>query len=74
MKKQSVVDYLQDEILKDRLVKAKSIKEWNDVFDKARNLYEETIKSAYRAGSIPTNGFPEKLSAEEYYNKKYKNN
>lgn len=39
--KQTAVDYLQDEILQDRMIKAKSIKEWNDVISKAKEMEEK---------------------------------
>ena len=68
--KQTAVDFLQDEILKDRMIKAKSIKEWNDVIDKARDMFQRQIIEAYATGSNDRL----KSVINDYYNETYGSN
>lgn len=67
--KQTAVNYLQDEILKDRMIKAKSIKEWNDVISKAREMEKQQIIDAHKDGAMFEMD-ADKI-ANEYYNKTY---
>lgn len=68
----TAVDYLQDEILQDRMIKAKSIKEWNDVISKAREMEKQQIEDAYIDGSnMYRNAEWEKPVAEDYYKFKF---
>jgi hypothetical protein len=52
MSKQTATDYLIQEIKNDSLVQAKSTKEWNEVFQKAKQMECEQIVDAHITGYI----------------------
>lgn len=68
---QTAVDYLQDEILHDRTIKAKSIKEWNDVISKAKEMEKQQIIDANLIGLITSLETKASKQATEYYNETY---
>lgn len=47
MKKQTAVDYLQDAIISDRIIKAKTLSEWNETIKKAKDMEKGQIEKAY---------------------------
>jgi hypothetical protein len=49
-KKQTAVQYLIEEIKNDSLLQAKSTEEWNEVFQKAKEMEREQIEKSYTSG------------------------
>jgi hypothetical protein len=75
MSKQTATDYLIQEIKNDALVQAKSTKEWNEVFQKAKEMEREQIVEAYQAGDGGAYSLQDtKLWGQEFYNEKYGGN
>ena len=70
MSKQTATEYLIQEIKNDALVQAKSTQEWNEVFQKAKQMEREQIVEAYYEGK--EYGFKEQ--AEQYYKETYGTN
>jgi hypothetical protein len=50
-KKQTAVQYLIEEIKNDSLLQAKSTEEWNEVFQKAKEMEREHIVHAFLEGT-----------------------
>ena len=50
MKKQSSVDWLISCITEDQMVKAKSLNEWLEIFEQAKQMNKEEIMDAYYMG------------------------
>ena len=71
MNKQTATEYLIQEIKNDSLVQAKSTKEWNEVFQIAKQIEKEQIIETWKRGNLPTS-LGRVLTAEEYYNETYR--
>ena len=69
MSKQTATDYLIQEIKNDSLVQAKSTKEWNEVFRKAKQMEREQIEDAYGDGLNAHR--VDFCNRNEYYQKTY---
>ena len=69
-KEESSVDYLINQITSDRMIKALTPSEWNEVYKKAHQLHQEEIQGAFCHG-----GGDGRLTEEEEleYAKKYYN-
>jgi uncharacterized Zn ribbon protein len=70
MSKQTATDYLIQEIKNDSLVQAKSTKEWNEVFRKAKQMEKEQIMDAANKLLYHSTG-PSDTAAKQYYNETY---
>jgi hypothetical protein len=79
MSKQTAVEWLIQNIVEDQTIKAKSMYEWISIFEQAKAMEKEQISKAYEQGSEdgywhPENGYSNEFeSAEQYYNKQFKN-
>ena len=72
MSKQTATEYLIQEIKNDALVQAKSTQEWNEVFQKAKQMEQEQIVEAYQAGDGDAYNLQDtELWGQEYYNERY---
>jgi len=67
-KKQTATDYLIQEIKNDALVQAKSTKEWNEVFRKAKQMEREQMAGIFISGSFNRE---KPFTFLEYYNDTY---
>jgi hypothetical protein len=68
--KQTAVQWLIHNIVEDQTIKAKSMSEWIDIFEKAKEIEKQQIINA-------VDGFPlnnRNLEGEQYYAKTYGNN
>jgi hypothetical protein len=74
MSKQTATDYLIQEIKNDSLVQAKSTQEWNEVFQKAKEMEREQIIDAFGIGcqveSTRLVGYHD--MANQHYNETYR--
>ncbi len=70
MNKQTATQYLIEEIKNDSFVQAKSIEEWNKVFEQALQMEREQIIDA-RQNGVDTVFKGYSISNEEYYNETY---
>lgn len=72
--KQTAVEWLIHNIVEDQIVKAKSISEWEKVFEQAKQMEKEQIIDAFGVGcqveSTRLIGYQD--IAEQYYNETYK--
>jgi len=71
----TAVQFLIDEINNDAQVQSKTMKEWNEVFEQAKELYRDQILEAYREGRTDQQSTIDKWYARtsaEYYNQTYK--
>lgn len=62
MSKQTATDYLIQEIKNDSLVQAKSTKEWNEVFQKAKKMEREQMRKTYSHGWTTRERFDDLVS------------
>ena len=62
--KQTVVEYLINNIIEDQIVK-KSGSEWEEIFNQANKMFEQQIIDAYK---YSVNG---NILAEQYYNETF---
>jgi len=70
MNKQTATQYLIEEIKNDSFIQAKSIEEWNKVFEQALQMEREQIIDARQNGvDAVFKGYS--ISNEEYYNETY---
>jgi hypothetical protein len=76
-KKQTVVEWLIQNIVEDQTIKAKSMSEWVSIFEQAKEMEKEQIIDSYRDGrSDQQSDRPSKFynrMAEQYYNETFKN-
>ena len=71
----TAVQFLIDEINNDAQVQSKTMKEWNEVFEQAKELYRNQILEAYRDGRTDQQSTIDKWydrTSAEYYNQTYK--
>jgi hypothetical protein len=71
----TAVQFLIDEINNDAQVQIKTMKEWNEVFEQAKELYRDQILEAYREGRTDQQSTIDKWynrTSAEYYNQTYK--
>jgi hypothetical protein len=71
----TAVQFLIDEINNDAQVQSKTMKEWNEVFEQAKELYRDQILEAYREGRTDQQSTIDKWydrTSAEYYNQTYK--
>ena len=71
----TAVQFLIDEINNDAEVQSKTMKEWNEVFEQAKELYRDQILEAYREGRTDQQSTIDKWydrTSAEYYNQTYK--
>lgn len=71
MSKQTATEYLIQEVKNDALVQAKSTQEWNEVFQKAKQMEREQIIKANRAGVDMVIDKVFYVTGEQYYNETY---
>ena len=72
--KQTAVEWLIQNIEEDQTIKAKSMSEWNKIFDQAKAMEKEQIINSFVEcwkENMP-DGYECKQSAEQYYNQTYK--
>jgi hypothetical protein len=70
MSQQTAVEYLIEEIKKNRHIHNKSTKEWNEVFREAKAMEKEQIMKAIEVGY--NQYFNQQYdSTEQYYNENY---
>lgn len=65
--KQTAVEWLIDKIVQDQMYKAKSQKEWIDIFEQAKAMEKEQINQACYDGYYSEELFDTRV----YYNKTY---
>lgn len=74
MSKQTAVEWLIQSIVEDQTIKAKSMSEWNMVYEQAKAMEREQIIDAFGVGcqveSTRLIGY--QGMAEQYYNQTYK--
>jgi hypothetical protein len=73
-KQQTAVEYLIHHIRQDVFVHSKSTKEWNQVFQQAKEMEKERMKGMYVEGSFAKMRYYdglEYIDAEQYYNETY---
>ena len=79
MSKQTAVEWLIQSIVEDQTIKAKSMSEWNMVYEQAKAMEKEQIIESFDEGK--SDGYKTArewyervifLDAEQYYNKTYK--
>ena len=74
MSKQTAVEWLIQSIVEDQTIKAKSISEWNMVYEQAKAMEREQMIDAFGVGcqveSTRLIGY--QGMAEQYYNETYK--
>ena len=74
MSKQTAVEWLIQSIVEDQTIKAKSMSEWNMVYEQAKAMEREQIIDAFGVGcqveSTRLIGY--QGMAEQYYNETYK--
>jgi hypothetical protein len=71
----TALQFLIDEINNDAQVQSKTMKEWNEVFEQAKELYRDQILEAYREGRTDQQSTIDKWydrTSAEYYNQTYK--
>jgi hypothetical protein len=69
MKKQTSIEWLIQSIVEDQTIKAKSMSEWNLVFEKVKQMYKEEVTDAYWDGG---QDIPSHISTcENYYNETF---
>jgi hypothetical protein len=71
----TAVQFLIDEINNDAQVQSKTMKEWSEVFEQAKELYRDQILEAYREGRTDQQSTIDKWydrTSAEYYNQTYK--
>jgi hypothetical protein len=71
----TAVQFLIDEINNDAQVQSKTMKEWNEVFEQAKELYRDQILEAYREGRTDQQSTIDKWydrTSAEYYNQTYR--
>jgi len=71
----TAVQFLIEEINNDAQVQSKTMKEWNEVFEQAKELYRDQILEAYREGRTDQQSTIDKWynrTSAEYYNQTYK--
>lgn len=68
------VAWLINQIKEDQTIKAKSMSEWNTVFEQAKEMHKEEIKSAYKEGCFDSilDESTDKVRSEQYYNETFK--
>jgi hypothetical protein len=73
-KRESSVGYLINQITSDRIIKALTTSEWNEVYKKAHQLHKEEIEGAFCNGDVCGELPEDELYeyAKEYYNDNYK--
>jgi len=70
MSKQTAVEWLVNHITEDQIIKAKSMYEWLEIFEQAKQMEKEQIMEAVY-DSMGTNFDPNMGRAELYYNETY---
>ena len=70
MTKQTAVDFLIKEIKNDQFVKSKNAKEWNELFDKAKEMEKEQHFNTWWHGISEY----KPILFEQYYNETYGGN
>jgi hypothetical protein len=72
-KRESSVGYLINQITSDRIIKALTPSEWNEVYKKAHKLHQEEIEGAFCNGDVCDclTEDDTHLYAKEYYNDNY---
>jgi hypothetical protein len=73
--KQTSIEWLINQIKEDQSIKAKSMGEWNTVFEQAKAMEKEQIINSYRDGRSDQQSKETRFynrNAEYYYNEKYK--
>ena len=71
----TAVQFLIDEINNDAQVQSKTMKEWNEVFEQAKELYRDQILEAYREGRTDQQSTIDKWydrTSTDYFNQTYK--
>jgi hypothetical protein len=71
----TAVQFLIDEINNDAQVQIKTMKEWNEVFEQAKELYRDQILEAYREGRTDQQSTIDKWydrTSADYFNQTYK--
>lgn len=67
--KETAVEWLIKQIKEDQTIKAKSMSEWNIVFEQAKKMEKEQIMESYNKGEF-NQGCSE--DSEQYFNKTFK--
>jgi hypothetical protein len=71
----TAVQFLIDEINNDAQVQSKTMKEWSEVFEQAKELYRDQILEAYREGRTDQQSTIDKWydrTSADYFNQTYK--
>ena len=75
MSKQTSVELLIQEIEKDQMVKAKSLNEWLEIFEQAKQMEKEQIIEAHGIkeshGSEGSRNLWQQTTGEQYYKEQY---
>jgi hypothetical protein len=78
MSKQSSIEWLINCITEDHMIKAKSLNEWHNIFEQAKQMHKEEIEDAYGHGQ--NNGYMYAhqkaitITKENYYSQTYGGN
>jgi hypothetical protein len=71
----TAIQFLIEEINNDAQVQSKTMKEWNEVFEQAKELYRDQILEAYREGRTDQQSTIDKWydrTSADYFNQTYK--
>ncbi len=63
MKEQTAVEWFEDQVGHNSLM---GLKEWNEIFEKAKEMEKEQIENAFNYGQLDLG-----MEADEYYNRTY---
>lgn len=61
MKEQTALEWFEDQVGHNSLM---GLKEWNEIFEKAKEMEKEQIENAFNYGQLDLG-----MEADEYYNK-----
>lgn len=71
MSKQSSVEWLIQNIVEDQTIKAKSMSEWIEIFEQAKEMEKQQIMKSNRDGVDMVIDKKSFITAEQYYNETY---
>jgi hypothetical protein len=70
MSKQTAVEWLVNHITEDQIIKAKSMYEWLEIFEQAKQMEKEQMKEAH----LIADHYPRGYEFDKWYNETYGGN
>jgi len=72
-KKQTAVEWLVNHITEDQIIKAKSMYEWLEIFEQAKQMEKEQMKDVYLTHCVKAERLRKifEQQFEQYYNETY---